>query len=159
MSRDEKIAIIRDFVPRLRALIAGLNPEQLTIQYNPPEWTIAQNIHHLVDAHINSYLRFKLMLTADNPTLPRIDPQHFAVMPDGTDGHVADSLLILGGIHARWARMMEQTTDWDRTGYYPKLDLTFTLDSLLDSYSRHSNAHYQQIQEVIAKIPDAERPA
>ena len=43
MNREEKIAIIRDFVPRLREQVAGLTPEQLTTQYNPPEWTVAQN--------------------------------------------------------------------------------------------------------------------
>lgn len=152
MTREEKIAIIRDFVPRLRQQIAGLTPEQLTTQYNPPEWTVAQNVHHLVDSHATSYLRFKRILTEDNPTLHGYDQDAFAEMPDGSDANVEDSLLILEGLHARWARMLENITDWEKSGYHAEADRTVTLDDNLRIYSNHCNNHIQQIQEVLDKM-------
>ena len=46
----ERIGTIRDFIPKLRDQVGDLTDEQLTTQYNPPEWTVAQNVHHLVDS-------------------------------------------------------------------------------------------------------------
>lgn len=152
MTRSERIAVIRDYVPRLRALVAHLNAEQLTTQYNPPEWTIAQNIHHLVDSHTNSYIRFKLVLTEDHPTLRPYDQVAFAQLPDGSDAHMDDSLMILEGLHRRWARMLDHIEDWSRTGYHPTADKVLSLDDLLTMYANHCEAHIQQIQAVLDKM-------
>lgn len=152
MTREEKIAIIRDFVPRLRAQIADLSPEQLTTQYNPPEWTVAQNVHHLVDSHVNSYVRFKLILTEENAVIRLYDQDAFADLADGSDAHIDDSLLILEGLHARWARMLDNISDWSKAGYHPTYERTMPLDFMLDIYSNHCNAHIEQIQAVMDKM-------
>lgn len=152
MTREEKIAIIRDFVPRLRQQIAGLTPEQLTTQYNAPEWTIAQNVHHLVDSHATSFIRFKRILTEDKPTLLPYNQDGFAELPDGSDANVEDSLMILEGMHARWARMLENITDWSKSGFHAGAEKDVSLDDNLNIYSNHCNNHIQQIQEVMDKM-------
>ncbi len=152
MTREEKIAIIRDFVPRLKAQIANLSPEQLTTQYNPPEWTVSQNVHHLVDSHVNSYVRFKLILTEENAAIRPYNQEAFAELPDAVEANLDDSLLILQGLHARWSRMLDNITDWSKTGFHPELNKAISLDDLLDIYSDHCNVHIQQIQEVIDKM-------
>lgn len=152
MTREEKIAIIRDFVPHLREKIAGLRPEQLTTQYNPPEWTVAQNVHHLVDSHINSYIRFKLILTEENAHIRPYDQVAFAELPDAKDSNIEDSLLILQGLHARWTRMLENISNWSKAGFHPELKKPISLDDLLDIYANHCNAHLKQIQEVMDKM-------
>ena len=149
----ERIAIIRDFVPRLRQQIAGLSAEQLTTQYNAPEWTIAQNVHHLVDSHVNSYVRFKLILTEDQPTLRPYHQEFFAELGDAKEANIEDSLLLLQGLHARWSRMLENITDWAKTGYHPEAQQTYSLYDLLVIYSDHCYEHTRQIQEVLDKMP------
>ena len=153
MTRSEKIAIIRDFVPRLRFLIAGLSDEVLITPYDVGQWTIAQNIHHLADTHITTFLRFKTILTEDNPTLPSIFGPEMAELPDASDACVEYSLMILESMHARWVNMMLHITDWSRKGYYPRVDSQLSLDDLLDYYSEHCNMHYRQIEGVMAKMP------
>ena len=153
MPHTVKIAVIRDFVPRLRALISGLSASQLTTPYDVGEWTIAQNVHHLADTHLNAYLRFKAILSEDNPTLPVILAPAMAQLPDASDALIEPSLLMLEGIHARWVTLMQHVSDWSQSGYYPRLDHTFTLESLLDYYSEHCNMHYRQIQGVMSKMP------
>jgi hypothetical protein len=148
----ERIAIIRDFVPRLRQQIADLSAEQLTTPYNAPEWTVAQNVHHLVDSHVNSYVRFKLILTEDYPTLRPYRQELFAELGDAKEAHIEDSLLILQGLHARWSRMLENITDWTKTGYHPEAQKTYSLYGLLVSYSDHCHEHTQQIQAVLDKM-------
>jgi hypothetical protein len=152
MNQSEKIAIIKYFVPRLREKILGFSAEQLTTAYNAPEWTIAQNVHHLVDSHVNAYIRFKLILTEENATLRPYSQAAFAELADGKDAHIEDSLMILDGLHARWGRMMDTITDWERAGYHPEYKKTISLDDLLNTYSNHCDAHLKQIQEVIDKM-------
>ncbi|MEL6406561.1 MAG: DinB family protein [Chloroflexota bacterium] len=154
MSRAEKIATIRDFVPRLREAIAGLTDEQLTTQYNPPEWTVAQNVHHLVDSHVNSYVRFKLILTEENPTLRPYDEVAFANLPEAMSPYLDDSLTILEGLHGRWTRMLEAITDaqWSQEGFHPENGNAVSLDDLLDYYAGHCDAHLAQLNAVKAKM-------
>jgi exoribonuclease II len=152
MNRNEKIGVIRDFVPHLEKLIEGLSDEQLTTAYNAPEWTIAQNVHHLVDSHANSYIRFKLIVTQDNPTLVGYNQVAWAELPDAKDASIEDSLLILRGLHARWARFLSSITDWSRSGSHTESG-RLTLDRLLDTYANHCEAHLKQIREVIDKMP------
>jgi hypothetical protein len=149
MQTHERIHTIRTFVPRLRALVQGLTAVQLTTAYNAPEWTIAQNVHHLVESHTNSYLRFKKMLTEDNPVLGVYDQDRCATLPDAQSAYLDDSLMILQGLHARWATMLDHIEDWSRTGYHPEQEKTLTLDDLLTVYANHCEAHLKQIQEVL----------
>jgi hypothetical protein len=153
VTRSEKIVIIRDFVSRLRILIDGLPDKALITPYHEGEWTIAQNIHHLADTHITTYLRFKSILTEDKPTLPVILAPQMAELPDASDACVELSLMILEAMHARWVNMMLNIKDWSRKGYYPRLDSELSLDFLLDYYSEHCNMHYHQIEGVMAKMP------
>lgn len=154
MTREEKIDVIRNFVPRLRMLVTDLTPEELTTQYNPPEWTIAQNVHHLVDSHTRSYQLFKMILTSDEkPTLWNYAQERYAELPDGKDADIRNSLIILQGLHDRWAKMLDHITDWDKAGHAPWVDKDLTLDSLVTTYRNHCEAHYKQIQAVLDKMP------
>jgi hypothetical protein len=152
MERQEKIEAIRSFPARLREKIAGLSAEQLTTAYNAPEWTIAQNVHHLADSHWNAFMRCKLVLTEDYPTVRPYDQVALAELPDGKDAHIEDSLLILEGLHARWARLFEHVTDWQKKGYHPELKADMTPDFLLGAYVNHGDGHLRQIQEVLDKM-------
>ena len=78
--RAEAIEKIRRLPQQLEELISGLSPQQLTAKPLPNEWTVAQNVHHIADSHINSYVRCKLMATEDNPTLKPYDEGAWALL-------------------------------------------------------------------------------
>ena len=63
-----------ELVPsNLRKAVSGLSASQLDTPYREGGWTIRQVIHHLPDSHLNAYIRFKLALTEDNPTIKTYD--------------------------------------------------------------------------------------
>jgi len=152
---DERIETLRRFPDELTKLVEGLSAEQLTTAYNEPEWTIAQNVHHLADAHMNSFIRFKLILTEEKPALRPYEQSDWATLPDATNADVEASLQLLRGLHARWVCLLEAVDEWGKPGYHPEL-MWITLDDLLTHYADHCRAHLAQIQAVLDKMPSAE---
>ena len=67
---------------KLREAMAGLAPQHLDIPYREGGWTIRQIVHHIPESHMNSYVRFKLALTEDQPTIKPYDEKLWAEMPD-----------------------------------------------------------------------------
>ncbi len=155
-SRAESIAIIRALPAQLREKVAGLSDEQLTTAYNAPEWTIAQNIHHLADTHMVCLRRFKLILTSPSFQFTSYDVNAIAEMPDASNADIEHSLKILDGLQARWATLLENLSDdeWLKVGRASSPDRPdYSLEDLARLYSGHGINHLQQIQEVLDKMP------
>ena len=93
-----------DAPARLRAAVAGLSEPQLDTPYRPGGWTVRQVVHHLPDSHINSYVRFKLALTEDTPTIKPYDEALWAKLPDAAATPIETSLGLMEGLHGRWVR-------------------------------------------------------
>lgn len=152
MQTADKIQIIRDFVPRLRQQMVGLSPEQLTHAYIEGEWTVAQNVHHLFDAHVNAYQLCKRVITEENAGLSWPDQDAAAELPDGKGSNLEPSLVGLEGLHRRWSDMLNNVDDWSKSGTSLKYGTVYSLDKLLDIYSNHCENHIRQIQDVIDAI-------
>ncbi len=149
--RREMIHNIRAFPKKLRKVVDGLTAAQLRTHFLPDEWTVAQNVHHLADSHMNSFIRLKLILTENNPMLKPYDQVLWAEQPDGDNTHIETSLNLLDGLHARWATLFESLSydQRQRTGVHPETGV-ITPDDLLRAYSAHCDAHYEQITRTLA---------
>src|SRR5580704_3539601 len=66
----------------LNAAVAGLTPEQLDTPYRDGGWTVRQVVHHLADSHMNAYVRFKLALTEEEPTINSYNEKLWAMLAD-----------------------------------------------------------------------------
>ena len=148
MASIEKVRILPD---QIQALVAGLSAEQLTSRYLAGEWTVAQNVHHLVDSHMNSYVRCKLMMTEETPTFRAYDQDLWAELPDARTADLAASLALLQSLHTRWVLFWESLSEeaWRRSGYHPE-DGTVTLAKQLQLYADHGEAHIDQIRRTLA---------
>ncbi|MCL5997351.1 MAG: DinB family protein, partial [Chloroflexi bacterium] len=116
--RREMIAKIRQLPAQLEVVVRDLTPVQLTTHYLAGEWTVAQNVHHLADSHINSFVRLKLILTEDKPTLKPYNQDAWATRVDADNPSIETSLQLLRGLHARWSALLESLaeSDWLRAG-------------------------------------------
>ncbi len=156
--RQAQIEKIRQLPAQIEALIAGLAEDQLTTAFIPGEWSVAQNVHHLFDSHLNSYLRCKLILTEDRPTLKPYDQDVWARLPDAATGDCLASLAALRGLHGRWTTFWETLPDdaWSRAGYHPENGVV-TLADQLRIYATHGEGHIHQIGHTLAAQPDVSR--
>src|SRR5438105_1623587 len=107
----------------LRASVKGLTDEQLDTPYRPGGWTVRQVVHHLPDSHLNSYLRFKLALTEDEPTIKPYDEARWAELVDARTAPVELSLALLDSLHKRWVLLLRSLSaaDCSRRFRHPEL--------------------------------------
>lgn len=155
-TRAEAIDAIRKLPAQLRDLTQGLTVEQLTTAYNAPEWTIAQNIHHLADTHMVCIRRFKLILTSPSFQFTAYDVNAIAEFPDAKDADIEYSLKILEGLQARWAILLENLSEveWGKIGRGSSPDRPdMSIEQLAFIYSQHGINHLVQIQDVLDKMP------
>lgn len=140
--RDRFIAEIAEFPGRIRAAVAGLSDSQLDTPYREGGWTVRQVVHHVADSHMNSFIRLKLALTEDAPTIKPYDEAAWAECADSKAIPLASSLSILEGLHHRWVTLLRTLSDseFDRTFKHPERGL-MRLDVNLALYAWHGKHH------------------
>ena len=144
--RRDMIAKIRQLPDQIESAVRGLNDQQLNTPYGPGKWTPRQVVHHVADSHMNAFIRMKLVLAEDKPTLKPYNQEHWAEFHDASAIPVASSLAIIRGVQDRMAIMLDQVkdSDWSRAAQHPERG-QITLDDLLTLYSRHGEKHCGQI--------------
>jgi uncharacterized damage-inducible protein DinB len=149
--RAECVGQIAAAPAAVRAAIRGLTPVQLETPYREGGWTVAQVVHHLPDSHMNAYIRFKLALTEDSPTIKPYKEDLWARLPDGSAADVAVSLDLLEALHRRWVASLARfgSDEGRRTMVHPERGPQ-TLDRTLALYAwhgRHHTAHITALRE------------
>ena len=146
---EKRAGWIRDLAdaPRLlRAATAGLTPAQLDTPYRDGGWTARQVVHHVADSHMNSFIRMKLALTEDVPTIKPYDQDAWVTLADVKGMDIGLSLSLLDGLHARMVALLSSLSaaDFGRTFMHPENGPT-TLDRNLQIYAWHGNHHAAHI--------------
>ncbi len=145
--REKFLAIIEQLPSKMIEAIQGLNDAQLDTPYRENGWTVRQVVHHVVDSHVNAYIRFKFALTEDNPTIKPYNENLWAELPEAKTGAVEISLPFIDAIHHRWVIMMKSMSEdqWARTYIHPEKKVTSRLDEVLSLYAWHSEHHTAHI--------------
>ena len=134
---------------RLRVSVKDVTDHQLDTPYREGGWTVRQVVHHVADSHANSYIRFKLALTEDWPTIKPYDEAAWARLAD-SQLPVAVSLDLIQALHLRWVSLLESLSDDDfQRGYvHPQMgrQSLATALALYDWHSRHHTAHITSLR-------------
>jgi hypothetical protein len=143
--RTELIAEIERLPTRIQELVAGLSAKQLDTPYK--NWTVRQIVHHLADSHMNAFIRFRVALTEDRPTIKPYDETRWAELPDTKTADVDLSVKLLEALHARWAILLRsmRDADFERSYYHPEYKKEFRLAEAVGLYAHHCRHHPAQI--------------
>jgi uncharacterized damage-inducible protein DinB len=130
----------------LAAAVDGLTASQLDVPYRPGGWTVRQVIHHVADSHMNAFVRFKLALTEDKPTIKPYDQDGWANTPDAGKAPIEASLALVAALHERWVTLLEslKPDDFRRALIHPEIG-EIDLDKTLQIYAWHGGHHAAQI--------------
>lgn len=145
--RPELVAEIAALPARLRAAVAGVHPDRVY-----KRWTVRQIAHHLADSHVNAFVRFRLALTEESPTIKPYDEGRWAELADTRTADIGLSLTLLDGLHARWVILLGAMTESDfaREYVHPEYGKRFTLAEAVGLYAHHGRHHVGQIEWLAA---------
>lgn len=147
-TRQAMIKTIAETPKNLAEALKGLTDKELDMPYRPGGWTVRQVVHHLPDSHMNAYIRMKLAITADAPTVTAYDEDAWANLPD-SQMPIAPSVTMLTALHERWVKTMEsfKPEDFQRAVTHPEHG-PITVDFLLALYSWHGPHHVGHVKLV-----------
>ena len=80
--RQQAIDEIAATPAKMRAAVKGLRDEHLDTPYREGGWTVRQVVHHVPDSHLNAYVRLKLALTEEKPTIKPYNEAAWAELAD-----------------------------------------------------------------------------
>ncbi|HVN93419.1 MAG TPA: bacillithiol transferase BstA [Terracidiphilus sp.] len=149
--RSAHIETLRQLPGHLRQAVAGLSDAQLDTPYRDGGWTVRQVVHHLADSHANSYIRIKLALTEDSPTITAYDEAAWARLPDAKLP-IEPSLILVDGLHQHLVALLESMAegDFQRSFNHPERGRV-TLANNLALYAWHSRHHVAHIANLLAR--------
>lgn len=141
------IETLEQLPARLREACSGLNEAQINTPYRPEGWTVGQVVHHIADSHINAYVRFKLTLTEDQPTIKPYKEALWADLEDSKITPIEVSLNLIESLHRRWVNLLQamSESDFSKKYIHPEYGKTFSLDEVLGLYAWHSSHRLEHI--------------
>jgi len=141
---------IEKFPYKISRLTKDLDASALNYLYRPNGWTIQQVVHHCADSHMNGFIRHKLTLTEDSPTIKPYLEAKWAEMDD-MELPIAQSLAIIGGVHARWTVILNALKEEDLSKEYihPEHNMRFTLYQSIANYAWHCEHHLAHIKNAL----------
>lgn len=142
------IRTIADTPKNLSDALRGITDKELDTPYREGGWTVRQVVHHLPDSHMNAFIRMKLALTANSPTVTAYDEDEWAKLPDAQIP-IAPSVTLLTALHERWVKLLEamKPADFEKTVTHPEHG-PITVDFLLALYSWHGPHHVGHVKLV-----------
>jgi uncharacterized damage-inducible protein DinB len=150
--KKQFLADIEQAPANLRASIRGLSDAQLDTPYREGGWTVRQVVHHVPDSHMNAYVRFKLALTEDDPTIKPYMEDRWAELIDSREP-LENSLTMLDSLHRRWITVLRNMsdTDWKRTFRHPDLG-SMPLEKSMALYAWHGKHHAAHVTVLREKM-------
>ena len=152
ISEEQKrawIEEIRTFPEQLKEAVTQLSEAELEKQYREGSWTIRQIVHHVADSHMNAYIRFKLAVTEEEPTIKPYDQDDWAKLPDSRMP-ISVSLQLLEGLHARLACLLESLSEEQgrRIFHHPESGVV-SVEKNIGMYAWHGKHHLAQIRQAL----------
>ena len=145
----EWINDIRFLPGSIENAILNLDENELNTPYREGGWTIKQLVHHVADSHMNAYMRFKLALTEENPTIKPYEEKKWAELQDTHKLPCNVSVTLLHALHLRWVEVLNgmSAEDWTRTVFHPEHKKNISLWYMLGMYSWHGRHHVAHIEK------------
>lgn len=143
--RAGHISILRLLPANLSAAVSGLSHDQLDTPYREGGWTVRQLVHHIADSHANAYVRTKLALTEDWPTIKPYNEAAWARLVD-SQLPIDGSLAMVAALQERWVVLFESLGDADfERGYNHPENGRQNLATVVALYAWHSRHHTAHI--------------
>jgi len=131
----------------LAAAISGFSDADFDTPYRDGGWTVRQLVHHVADSHANAFIRLKLALTEDEPTIKPYDQDAWSTLADVSSVSPLVSLAMIAAVHERFVAVIRamDASHYARTLMHPE-NGRMTVDQLIAMYAWHGDHHVAHIR-------------
>ena len=146
------IGKIKSFPSDLFKAVSPLSVAQLDTPYRPGGWTVRQLVHHCADSHMTAFIRFKLALTEENPTVKPYSEADWANLPDASLP-IESSMAIIKAIHMKWGVLLDSMNpeDFKKTYFHPEKKRTQELEEVTLMYAWHAQHHLAHVLHLVMR--------
>jgi uncharacterized damage-inducible protein DinB len=139
---------LASFPDELNQYVSQLSSEQLSNTYREGSWTIGQVLNHLVDSHLNAYIRFKFNYCEHVPVIKAYNENEWVLTPDCETADPQECLQLLNVIHARMERLCLgfKAEDWERRFFHSERKVLVSMAENLSLYAWHGHHHLGHIK-------------
>lgn len=143
---DDLIDQIDNFSKDLESVVSRIDKSQLDRNIREGAWTIRQSINHLVDSHVNSFIRLKFALTENSPSIMAYNEEKWVELFDTKDMDISATIAIINGLHCRIAYILKNinVADWGRTLNHSESGL-MTLGEYVKIMADHGPNHLNSV--------------
>ena len=145
------ISCIAELPSQLRNAVDGLDTAQINTPYREGGWNVRQVISHLADSHMTAFIRVRLALTEDWPTITGYNEKAFAELHDSLAAPIEWSLELIESLHARWVMLLQSlnAAEWQR-GFVHSERGSQTIEVATLLYAWHCRHHLAHITHLRA---------
>lgn len=147
------IAEIEKLPHQLRQVVQQLTQQQMEIPYRTGGWKVKQVVHHLVDSHMNAYIRLNLMLTETQPTIKPYAEKLWAQLPYKEDLSIETALTMLEMVHIYLSAVLRSLSNeqLNHTYLHPEYNRIYTLRKVIALYAWHGKHHLAHITKLMER--------
>lgn len=145
----EWIENIHELPVQLTEIVKDLSDEDFNRTYRENGWTVRQLVHHIADSHMNAYIRIKLALTEETPTIKPYEEAEWAELPD-YQVPLSVSLQLIHSLHERWVYLLRCLTEEQlkRVFLHPESGIT-SIEKSIGIYAWHGKHHLAHIKSAL----------
>lgn len=149
--------LFRDALKEIKVLprildycIENLDAAHLATSYREGGWSIHQIIHHIADSHMNAFIRIKIALCEDNPTIKPYNQDDWVLTSDVMTVPVNYSITLIHALHHRLHALLASLNEDQlmRTYYHPEYNKTTAIWQVASNYAWHGKHHAEQIRQL-----------
>ncbi len=146
---------IQQFPDKLTRILKNVNDENRNFRYRDGGWTITQIVHHLMDSHLNAYIRTKHIIAQDTLEIQPYDENIWASQFD-CEFPIESSVICLIGLHQRWSLLLlealkQPVAHLVKQLHHPESKRDVSLSDLIRLYAWHGDHHASQIEQALLR--------
>lgn len=148
---EEWIERIRTLPNRIRETVSNLDEAALLSKHREGGWTIKQLVHHIADSHMNYFIRIKLALTENKPTITPFAEDRWARLVDSSLP-IHHSIQLIESLQERFVYLLQNLTreQWERSFLHPEAG-EISIAECVGIYAWHGDHHLAHIQNAIKR--------
>lgn len=153
LSTIDLVDLYEQGVQKLRALVAGMTPDQARARSVEGKWTPLELVNHLADTETFFAERIARTIALERPLLLGVDERPYAERLQYQSLDLEEAVAVVAALRKRTARILRHQGDeaWSRSAVHSESGL-LTLRQLVFNPTRHLAHHLRFLAEKRAAL-------